>query len=87
MERLTGIIGRMRGGHSGEVIEGWLMMAGAGDFRGLAEGLIKAHYDPRYEKHRGRMGVPVAEIEAERLDEAGLDEVAARVVAAVSRLA
>ncbi len=84
--RLQGIIERLRGSHSGEVIEGWLGMAGAGDFRELAEGLMAGHYDPRYEKHRGRMGAAVVEIGADRLDEAGLDALALRVAEAVSRL-
>ncbi len=63
-------------------------MAGAGRggaFAALAEGLMQRHYDPRYEKHRSRMGVPVVEIEAGGLGPQEIPALVERVAEAVER--
>ena len=81
--RLAGLIDLLRGAHSGEVIEGWHGLAVAGKFEALAAGLMEAHYDPRYAKHRARMERAGAELMVERLGVEDLAGIAARVVAAL----
>ena len=81
--RLAGLIDLLRGAHSGEVIEGWHGLAVAGKFEALAAGLMEAHYDPRYAKHRARMERAGAELRVERLGVEDLAGIAARVVAAL----
>jgi tRNA 2-selenouridine synthase len=56
--RLTTVIGRLRPAHSAEVIDTWLSLAEAGEFQALSADLMRAHYDPRYEKHRTRFEGP-----------------------------
>lgn len=84
--RLAGVLGQLRPLHPAAVIEGWMAMAGAGAFAQLAAGLMERHYDPRYERHRARMGAPAVEVEAEGLGEGDLPGLAERVAEAVSRL-
>jgi tRNA 2-selenouridine synthase len=81
--RLAGVIAQLRPMYAAEVIEGWQAQAAAGDHAALAEGLMARHYDPRYEKHRARMQVPVQEFATETLDAAGLASLADRLAAAV----
>ena len=85
--RLAGLIDLLRGAHSGEVIEGWHGLAAVGQFEALAAGLMEAHYDPRYAKHRARMERAGAELRVERLGVEDLAGIAARVVAVLSGLA
>ena len=47
---------------------------------------MERHYDPRYEKHRARMAVSLAEVQAEGLMPADLPPLAARIRAEVERL-
>jgi tRNA 2-selenouridine synthase len=47
--------------------------------------LMAAHYDPRYDKHRARVTVPVTQVAADTLD--ALDALADRVAAAVRGIA
>ncbi len=73
--------------HPAELIEAWRAMAQRGEWATLAEGLMRHHYDPRYEKHRARHADHErAVIAVEQLDEPGLERAAARVEAAVARL-
>jgi tRNA 2-selenouridine synthase len=51
----------------------------------LADGLMEAHYDPRYAKHRARVTVPVTSVGADSLD--APDALADRVAAAVRGIA
>ena len=81
--RLAGLIDLLRGAHSGEVIEGWHGLAVAGKFEALAAGLMEAHYDPRYAKHRARMERVGAEVVVDGLGVDDLPGIAARVVAAL----
>ncbi|SFX25976.1 tRNA 2-selenouridine synthase [Paracoccus pantotrophus] len=53
-EAVARIVGLLRPLHPADRIEGWLRMIDAADWGGLAEGLMRDHYDPRYEKHRAR---------------------------------
>ena len=82
--RLAEVLEKLRPSHPAEVIEGWKGQAVAGQFAELAEGLMALHYDPRYDKHRARMEVPLTEITADDLDPAALEDVSARVARMVS---
>ncbi|MDZ7904482.1 MAG: tRNA 2-selenouridine(34) synthase MnmH [Cypionkella sp.] len=80
--RLSQVIEMLRRAHSAEQIAAWQGMAAAGRYQSLAEGLMQAHYDPRYEKHRARQDMaPALTVQADRLDAAGLGELAARITA------
>ena len=81
--RLGQVIDLLRHSHPREVIEGWSALAEAGQFEALAHDLMQAHYDPRYEKHRGRMEVATVGIPAVSLETAALDGLAVEVAAAV----
>lgn len=84
--RLVGVVDKLRQAHPREVIADWVALAEAGEFGQLAEGLMERHYDPRYEKHRSRMGVPVEEVEAGSLGPQEIPDLAARVADAVDRV-
>ncbi len=85
-DKLAGVIELLRLSHSHEQVDAWRAMAGAGQFAPLADSLMEQHYDPRYDKHRERMAVPLVEIAVGRLDDGDLDGLAARVAAEVARL-
>jgi tRNA 2-selenouridine synthase len=84
-ERLAATIGLLRPLHPREVVDGWLALASDGAYAALAADLMHHHYDPRYERHRARMTVPVIDVEAGSLTGGDLDELAGRLVEAVSR--
>ncbi len=65
-----------------ERVAGWQAMARAGDHVGLAGALCEAHYDPRYGKSRARLEGVALRLEAEALDEAGLDALAGAILSA-----
>jgi tRNA 2-selenouridine synthase len=81
--RLANTVSLLRSMHAGEVIGEWLDLAASGQFTALADSLMDRHYDPRYEKHRARMEVPMAEVEAGRLAPEDLPGLAAEVAEAV----
>lgn len=85
-DRLLQVIGLLRPLHAQEVIADWQAMATAGAFADLAESLMARHYDPRYAKHRARMEVRLAEVDAGPLSADALPAAAARVAAAVASL-
>ena len=69
------------------MIDGWLKLAAAGEYRALAHDLMLRHYDPRYEKHRARFAENrEAVILAESLDDRALDDLAAAAERAVQAL-
>lgn len=82
--RLAGTVDHLRPMHPKETIAEWQALAAAGRFAALADSLMERHYDPRYGKHRARMAPPLVEIPAERLEEADLPDLAAKVARAVS---
>ncbi|MFZ1468616.1 MAG: tRNA 2-selenouridine(34) synthase MnmH [Paracoccaceae bacterium] len=84
--RLVQVVDQLRGAHSHEMIAEWQAMAGAGAFADLAAGLMQRHYDPRYEKHRARMGAGVVEVEAAGLGPDDLPDLAGRIADQVRRL-
>lgn len=84
---LAQVITLLRPVQPAERIELWQGQAGAGEFAQLAEGLMRHHYDPRYEKHRARFDGTAVEIAAESLTPEALDGLAAQVAGAVAQLA
>ena len=83
--RVGAIVDALSPLHPGDRIGGWRAAVAAGDWRGLAEGLLRDHYDPRYLKHRLRYAERERAVVA--LDDLrDLDAAAARVEAALSRL-
>ncbi len=86
-EKLAGVIEQLRPSHSHDQVDDWRLMAAGGRFNDLATSLMQQHYDPRYAKHRERMGVPFVELPVARLGEDALPGLAAAVAAAVRRLA
>ncbi|SPH16783.1 tRNA 2-selenouridine synthase [Defluviimonas aquaemixtae] len=85
--RLAEIVSCLRSQHSAERIETWLAAAEAGDFVRLADGLMEAHYDPRYDKHRAR-ATPATErvVTTDSLTPEGLDRLAAQIEAEIGTL-
>ena len=80
--RLHDILRRLAPLHPAERIEDWLRLADAGDWRMLAEGLMRDHYDPRYAKHRARYAERERAV-VDVADLADLDTAATRVETAL----
>lgn len=83
--RLSSVIEKLRHAHSGDVVAQWQAMAAAGQFQTLAEGLMQAHYDPRYAKHRARMPNGVV-VQAASLATADLPRLADALAAQIAAL-
>ena len=83
---LVQVVNLLRPVQPAERIELWQAQAAAGEFAELAEGLMRHHYDPRYEKHRARFDGKAIEIAADSLAPEALDGLAAQVAGAVARL-
>lgn len=81
--RLRGVLEKLRPMHSHAQIDAWQEMARTGALEPLATGLMAAHYDPRYEKMRGRHGGPEVRLEAQSLTGPALDDLATRIKAAL----
>lgn len=77
--RLSATITLLRPSHPAEVIEEWAALAAAGAFAPLADGLMERHYDPRYARHRARMGVPVRDVAAADLSPDALPALARQI--------
>ena len=84
--RLSSVIDLLKPVHAQEVIADWHAMAGAGAFADLAASLMERHYDPRYDKHRARMQVPLVEVVAGPLTPESLSTTAQNVARAVAGL-
>lgn len=86
--RVEATVARLAPLHPAERIEDWRGMAQRGAWEALALGLMRDHYDPRYEKHRARhcanerAAIPVA-----ALDARGMEAAAAAVEAAIAGIA
>lgn len=52
--RVAAIVAALSPLHPAERIEAWQRAVAGRDWRGLSEGLLRDHYDPRYRKHRLR---------------------------------
>lgn len=72
--------------HPKAQIEEWAAMAAAADWRALAAQLMRAHYDPLYERsrRRGRCGAVIARFTLDRLDGATFERVAKEIASALS---
>lgn len=46
------IIGKLRPLHAADTIADWLRLARSREWLALSEGLMRSHYDPRYDRHR-----------------------------------
>ena len=80
--RLTAIVESLRPQHPAERIADWQRLIEASDWNGLALGLMRDHYDPRYDRHRARHENGCSRVLAlDRLDD--LDAAAALVEAAL----
>lgn len=77
--RLIATLEALRPFQPGKQVDAWAGMARAGAFTELAEGLMAAHYDPRYEKHRRRAEVPITTLEAPSLSPEALPRIADRL--------
>ncbi len=84
--RLAQVIELLRMSHPHDLVDHWRALADGGRFVELADGLMAHHYDPRYQKHRDRMAVSVAEVSAARLTDEDLPEIAVEVAAVVGRV-
>lgn len=82
--KLVTAIDGLRRFHAREVIEAWLALAGDRDWGALAAELVTAHYDPAYDRARKRAGETGSRslLATDRLDDAALDALADRVIAA-----
>jgi tRNA 2-selenouridine synthase len=81
LSRLPPRLGRAR-------LEAWRALAAAGDFAGLADGLMEHHYDPAYAVSSRRSEQPIlAQIALDDLGEAEQDRAAREIAAVVAGLA
>ncbi|MDB6176846.1 tRNA 2-selenouridine(34) synthase MnmH [Paracoccus sp. Z330] len=71
--------------HPKERIEQWLALVQAGQAEALAEGLMRHHYDPRYDRHRARFATQ-RDADLDVADLADLDGIAAWVNAKAKQL-
>lgn len=84
---IAAAIERLKPFHAKKTIEDWQAMAAEGKFKALAEALMRAHYDPLYQRARSRGGNRSAGvIEIDRLDENGIDHAAKAAAAIVNGL-
>ena len=85
--RVEATVARLAPLHPAERITEWRAMARRGEWDALALGLMRDHYDPRYDKSRARHAayqrdvIPVAD-----LSDIGIDSAAAAVEAVISGL-
>ena len=83
--KLAGQIDQLRPYHSGELIADWLALADTQNWPALAEGLIGAHYDPRYAKSASRADPALHRFDLTDLDEATLRATAAKLHAQINQ--
>ncbi|MDR7123267.1 tRNA 2-selenouridine(34) synthase MnmH [Pseudotabrizicola sp. 4114] len=81
--RLTAVLHQLKPSHPASLIADWQALADSGQVTALAAGLMQAHYDPRYAKHRARSTHSVTEIAAQSLDPDSLPALARRIADAV----
>lgn len=85
--RLDAILESLRPWHAAEAVAQWRALARNGAFEALAGALMIAHYDPRYRRHRARMGTPLCEIAAPSLAPDALPALADHLARAVEETA
>ncbi|MAW79489.1 MAG: tRNA 2-selenouridine(34) synthase MnmH [Parvularcula sp.] len=76
---------RLKPFHSKETIAEWSALAENAQWRALAADLMRAHYDPAYERsrQRGRCGAPLAAFSLDALDGATFERVAKEIASAL----
>lgn len=81
-QRLVEVLEMLRPVHPAERIDDWVTLAEGGAFAALAEGLMRDHYDRRYEKHRARFDATAEVVlEAETLVPEALEQLADQILA------
>lgn len=85
--RLSATIEKLRPFQPAERIEEWQALAATGAFLPLAEGLMQAHYDPRYGKHRSRAEATTISLAAPSLAAPDLPALADRIATTVLKIA
>lgn len=84
-DRVAAIVAALARLHPAERVAGWQAQVAARDWHGLAGGLLRDHYDPRYLKHRLRYAVgEKAVVSVEDLRD--VDAAAARVEGVLAHL-
>ncbi|PQA87478.1 tRNA 2-selenouridine(34) synthase MnmH [Hyphococcus luteus] len=80
---------RLKPFHPKDEIAEWRAMAETGQWRRLAEALMREHYDPAYERSRkrGRAGKPLARYRLDALDSATFERVAHDIASALDHRA
>lgn len=77
-------LGPLRNIRGHAVVDGWLALMHAGDFRALAAALMEQHYDAAYAKSRGADEHEIlAELSSETLDEAGQNTLADAILTVI----
>ncbi|MBB5516813.1 tRNA 2-selenouridine synthase [Rubricella aquisinus] len=85
--RLREVLARLVPMHGHEKIHDWQRLAQSGAFEELAAALMAEHYDPRYEKQRGRIDGRAEEvITLDSLTDSALATAAPGIAAAVVRI-
>ena len=80
--KLDAALEQLASRHAKTLINSWREMFEVDDYRALAAGLIKAHYDPAYDRARQhRDDDPVLTVHADRLDAAGIEGLATEILA------
>ena len=86
-ERLKDRLDPLRQFRGHGVVDGWCQSIDVGDKPGLVAALITQHYDLAYQKAQRAIGVtPAHLVRAERLDAAGLAQLAADIDGVLSRM-
>jgi tRNA 2-selenouridine synthase len=85
--RVAAAIERLRPFHPKKRIEDWLAKADAGDWRALAAGLMRDHYDPLYARGRRRGARAMAEIRLDRLEADNIEGAAESIAILLGRTA
>jgi tRNA 2-selenouridine synthase len=85
--RLLLTLDRLRHLHSADLISAWRGLAVSGRHVELAAALMQQHYDPSYERSRGRCRAPLYRVHATTLDWGDIDRVAGQVLEAANALA
>lgn len=87
-EALLDALGLLKRLQGAERVADWQAMAREGRFEILAAELCAQHYDPRYARSRARWERdPVARLEADRLDDAGIEELADAILSRLESVA
>jgi len=79
-QALSSIIDLLRPYHAAEVIEAWQSAASSGDFKSLAQGLMRDHYDPRYARSTARKAGVVGTYDLNQLSDTALRTTAERIL-------